>query len=1355
MYQASATFFSWCSYRRAAIFFQFVTISLLIFMMTNAYAASVILEWDKNTDTRVVGYKIYYKNGISGAPYDGAGLDQGRTPITIAVADLSNPDNPEFLLSGLQAGRTYYFAATAYDADGNESDYSNEVMFEGVEDTVKPELPAGFSASVLSSSNVFLVWNAAVDGGGSGIAAYDIYRDGQLIKSTSDLGITDAGLDADTEYRYGIKARDNAGNVSDLSNEILVKTFVESSTTIRVNCGGGNYIDAGGRQWQADFGFNTGNSSSHNDPIHRTEDDALHQKSRWDPGDATELAYDFNVPNGNYRVNLHFSESYDPASVIGARIFSVAIEGEKVLDHIDLFAEAGHDTALIKSFDTIVTDGNLTIDFQHEEIEDPKINAIEILSKDDLVSHVITASAGDFGSIDPQGSLQVAHGTNQTFTIDADPNHQIANVLVDGKSIGAVPSYTFDSVDSNHTISAQFAVKTYTITSEAKEHGTIAPMGTTTVSSGGNQRYTITPEPGYHIGDVLVDGVSVGPVSTHDITDVKENHSISAVFAVNSYTVTVQAGKNGSITPSGKVEVTHGGSKTFLIAADSQYDISDVKINGQSKGAITSHTFTNVTQDQTITASFAAKIFQIVAKDSANGIISPAGVNTVSAGDTPTYTFTPDNNFVLSDVLVNGVSVGSNPTYTFGPIASAQEIEAVFERENQPPVADAGPDQTVEEGRKVKLSGYNSIDPDNGIASLLWEQISGPAVALSDDTSEEVSFMTPDVNSNGAALVFRLTVTDMAGLKAEDTCIVNVTWVNMPPNAETTPDITVAEGADVVLDGSSSSDPDDGIASYRWVQKSGTPVTLTHENSAKTGFTAPNVGPQGMALSFELTVTDQGGLQATAMTIINVSWINVQPVAEAGPNQTVREGTDVTLNGSNSYDADDGIVTYTWTQTDGPPVNLSDASAANPTFIAPNVGPEGAALTFKLTVTDKGGLKNQDTCAVNIGWENEAPLADAGTDMTVQAGVNVILDGSRSSDLDDGLVSYQWIQIAGPQVVLNDAGAVKAGFIAPDPGYGGTSLTFKLTVTDAGGLQSQDTAIINVSWENTPPAANAGIDQEINSGVQVVLNGTKSSDPDDGIVSYQWVQISGPPVTLSSPTEVAPSFTAPIVDQDGVILSFTLTVTDKGGLQNADTCAVKINRSIQADTTVPEIFIEQPVGNGVYETSETTLSISGTALDSVGVTQVTWSNSNGDGGIANGKENWSVTGINLAKGMNVITVTAVDAAGNNNRATLTVTRKEQKDTTAPELQISSPSRYGFYFTFRSQVDLRGTCTDNNQVKAVLWENSAGGSGKATGTGNWAVKALSLSKWFNAITVTAIDSAGNSSTLNLLIFRWPF
>ena len=76
-------------------------------------------------------------------------------------------------------------------------------------------------------------------------------------------------------------------------------------------------------------------------------------------------------------------------------------------------------------------------------------------------THTITASAKPGGTISPSGSTSVAYGTNWTFAVNANPGHHVADVLVDGKSVGAVSRYTFDNVTEHHTISALFTANPY------------------------------------------------------------------------------------------------------------------------------------------------------------------------------------------------------------------------------------------------------------------------------------------------------------------------------------------------------------------------------------------------------------------------------------------------------------------------------------------------------------------------------------------------------------------------------------------------------------------------------------------------------------------------------------------------------------------------------------------------------------------------------------------------------------------------------------------------------------------------------------------------------------------------------
>ncbi len=489
----------------------------------------------------------------------------------------------------------------------------------------------------------------------------------------------------------------------------------------------------------------------------------------------------------------------------------------------------------------------------------------------------------------------------------------------------------------------------------------------------------------------------------------------------------------------------------------------------------------------------------------------------------------------------------------------ADSVTITVSGENTPPTADAGEDFTVAEGAEVTLDAAASSDPDDGIAAYLWEQTGGTEVELSDGTADRPTFTAPEVAADGAVLTFQLTVTDTAGQTAVDEVTVTVEWVPGRPVADAGPDQTVGESVEVTLNGSNSADPDGDITGYQWLQTGGTSVELSDPAAPQPVFTSPEVGPDGQSLVFTLTVTDSAELTHTDETIVNVSWNNTAPVANAGPDQDVQENVLVYLNGTNSSDPDDGIAYYRWTQTAGPVVALSDAETAVAGFTSPDVSDSGASLTFVLRVTDNGGLQSSDDAIVNVSWLNRPPETDAGADQTSAEGDVVTLDGSNSFDTDDGISSYQWLQTGGTQVTLADPAAVKTTFTAPDVGTGGVTLRFQLTVTDNGGLQAADQTLVNISWDNKPPVAEAGADQVAYEGVRVTLDGSGSYDLDDGIEGYRWAQLSGIPVQLSDPPAAQAVFLTPDVGPEGESLVFRLTVTDAGGLQGTDKTTINVS----------------------------------------------------------------------------------------------------------------------------------------------------------------------------------------------------
>ena len=303
---------------------------------------------------------------------------------------------------------------------------------------------------------------------------------------------------------------------------------------------------------------------------------------------------------------------------------------------------------------------------------------------------------------------------------------------------------------------------------------------------------------------------------------------------------------------------------------------------------------------------------------------------------------------------------------------------------------------------------------------------------------------------------------DSSNLTSTDTCIVNVTSRNLP-TANAGPDQSVEEGTTVILDGSSSTDAGGTIASYAWVQTSGAAVTLVNANSAQCTFTAPNPGTSAASYTFRLTVTDNEGLTNTDTCTITVTQINTNnpPTANAGADQTVNEGTTVTLNGSASTD-DEGIASYSWSQTSGTAVTLLNSDTTTPSFTAPQLSSGSSALVFTLTVTDTGGLTSTDSCTVTVNGDNDAPTANAGADQSVVEETTVTLSGS-GTDPENTTLTYAWTQTGGTSVTLSNASAASPTFTAPSLGLAGFStLTFQLTVTDGGGLMASDTCVVTV-----------------------------------------------------------------------------------------------------------------------------------------------------------------------------------------------------------------------------------------------------------------------------------------------------
>ena len=307
-------------------------------------------------------------------------------------------------------------------------------------------------------------------------------------------------------------------------------------------------------------------------------------------------------------------------------------------------------------------------------------------------TYTVTAITGaeykmDSGNWQDSNSFDgIEPGSSHTFSarLKADENHNASTAT------------------SSTSTSPELEPETYTITATAGAGGSIAPTGSVTVNEGAEQTFTITPNEGYEIAKVLVDGVSVTVTdNSYTFTGVQADHTISVTFQKTggepepepeTYTITASAGEGGSIAPTGSVTVDEGANQTFTITLNEGYEIADVLVDsssvlGQLSG--NSYTFTNVQADHTISVTFRAtgggepepETHTITASAGEGGSITPTGTVTVEKGASQTFNITPDEGYEIAEVVVDNSSVLDQLTgnrYTFTGVQENHTISVTF-----------------------------------------------------------------------------------------------------------------------------------------------------------------------------------------------------------------------------------------------------------------------------------------------------------------------------------------------------------------------------------------------------------------------------------------------------------------------------------------------------------------------------------------------------------------------------------------------------------------------------------------------------------------------------------------------------
>jgi len=320
-------------------------------------------------------------------------------------------------------------------------------------------------------------------------------------------------------------------------------------------------------------------------------------------------------------------------------------------------------------------------------------------------------------------------------------------------------------------------------------------------------------------------------------------------------------------------------------------------------------------------------------------------------------------------------------------------ITVTIENVNLPPVADAGTDRDEPERTQIQLDATASNDPDVGIASFLWRQLSGTPVTIDQPDGATTTVTTPEVTTAGGMLEFELTVLDTEGASATDSVVINVFNVNLPPTADAGPDQMVYEGRPVILDGTNSADQDGVISTYSWQLSSGIVIDIPDLNQSQISFTAPATTAPFENI-YQLSVTDELGATNSDLVSVTIRPI-IPPNSNAGPDQVVESESNVQLTGLGSTDPDGQIVAYQWTQITGQTVSLSNPSLADASFAAPMVA-ELTLLQFELTVTDDADATSTDIVDITV----TPPQHDVSGIITVSDGTLV------DSDVNDLVAPY-------------------------------------------------------------------------------------------------------------------------------------------------------------------------------------------------------------------------------------------------------------------------------------------------------------------------------------------------------------
>jgi hypothetical protein len=573
--------------------------------------------------------------------------------------------------------------------------------------------------------------------------------------------------------------------------------------------------------------------------------------------------------------------------------------------------------------------------------------------------------------------------------------------------------------------------------------------------------------------------------------------------------------------------------------------------------------------------------------------------------------------------------------------------------------------------------------------------------------------------------IITVTATDAAGNTAQ--VVLTVTYDNTPPvvnlTGPTSQPTYYTGSPSVTLSGTSSDNVSVGTVSWSNAASGGSGSAV-----GTTSWSAPVPLTPGTNL-VTITVVDSAGNIATrTITVIQDTLpptiAITTPASAATWNSTT---TPLNLGGTASDNI--GVVSVKWVNSatgfNGTATGTNNWSCLVDLVEGPN----------PITVTASDAVGNTTSSTMTVTFDDVAPsisITSPTTDPSYGTTVSPLdISGVASDNLE--LASVTWVNTSTGTTGTASGTSIWSASVPLQQGL--NAVVF--TATD--GVGNTSTATLTVTYDTLPPVVTIVTPAPPALTTQMrplLISGTATDNV--GVVSVTWSNsLTG---TNGTATFSAPNWSATISFAPGANL-ITVRASDAQG--NVGSATLTVNYS--NETIPPTLAITAPTVAATYTSTTQILTVSGTASDDMILASINWINTaTGVTGIANGTTNWSAD-IPLASGVNQLIFTAFDGVGNTTQVTLTVTFVPPPDTLPPSITITAPSTTGNFTTTSSPVTLHCTAFDDVGVAYVRWTNQGSFGDGICGWGTFWYATIPLVTGANVITVTAVDTAGNTAT----------